>query len=280
MFSFKGISEVVEVEIKSPKTAYFKVEKALDIDSNKCLSDIFIQPLLGTKVLYKHYNQGELIITIEKGNIKISDNSKSIKKEKLQLSISPSYKECIWTGALRLPISGNIKLGDLVRNQVSYYDPPLVLKSGHLTIYGRTLNKIFFTNLLKSKPFGANSLYLYQTVEIPGGAQLANALDEKRQPAPWIGYADVFIRKDIKERGLHVFASVNANAIAIFAPTPRVGQFDEKCLSISDEKYRNLPNTLFPDCFSVDKAAQLFSDPNLRRIYVILTFDTLSQNLR
>ncbi|MEM8988557.1 MAG: hypothetical protein AAGC95_17730 [Pseudomonadota bacterium] len=269
MISIKGVTETVAIRVSNPFSATVKLPVARDMDTGRCLEDILLSPKLDSTVYYDFTRTGALAVSVDgPSSLRVDMGAVVAYENYIRLIIDPSDAECGASEPIRMPLNGHLQIGDQLFNQTAQGETPRVLKSGEVSVFGRSSQRIMYIVPMIGGPFEANSLYLASQFSIPAGSQISYALDRQRNFVPWWGFID--FDPNTQQSGGVMNAATNADALAVFAPTPMVGDVSKHCLPAElSLSVRSAPS-LSPDCFSIDLAAQLAGDPNLRKIYIFL----------
>ena len=263
MIYFSGVSESIEITVASHNVAQIRLSAARDPVTDVCMDNFWIIPDQGAQITYRFDPFDALRVFVDGSVVVLEEGSnKSRKVTELRLVFDPKDEECDPGPFLRLPANGIIKFGRQFVNSGSADNHWSLLRTGHLYVYGHTSESIFYLVPLNWGPFRSNALYLVESFELPGGTQLAYSVDRKRHPVQWRGYVDISFGD--AEGGMKVSTTTNATAVGIYPPIPGAAKATSSCVPLDVEGVK-------PECISVDLAAQVFGDPNLSRVFAIVS---------
>lgn len=207
-------SESVEFQVSNPLQAAFDVAgvSLLPEDEGQerdCLRAL-VQPPAQARVRYLRRGDGAVTTTVEPADDQPSRLSTSDGMFALPgaFALLPQA-DCAQDTTRRFPVWGPVEVGEQLRAVASVgEEPPYVLLSGTLSVYGRS----FSLPLLRPR----SGLYHVSTIELPAGARLltdASAHDGRDQ---WWG----MVLAD-GEDGLRTTLSTEASRVHLFPPGSR-----------------------------------------------------------
>jgi hypothetical protein len=207
-------SESVEFKVANPLQAAFNVAGVTLLPEDEgeeraCLRGL-VQPPAQARVRYLRRGDGAVITTVEPTHGQLS----RINTPDGTFELSGAFAllpqgGCAQPTTGRFPVWGPVEIGEQLRAAATVgEEPPYVLLSGTLTVYGRS----FSLPLLRPR----SGLYHVSTIALPGGARLLTDSSVPDGRDQWWGMALAD-----GEDGLRVTLSTEASRVQLFPPGAR-----------------------------------------------------------
>lgn len=270
MVAASARAETLDIRVLNPDEASFVLPHARAGQHGPCLTNVIVRPDQGSTVIYTRPVGGPLIVAV-KGpsswrNTSVLLGEKKGPSDVTEFFIDPADRQCAGSGAVRLPIAGELTIGTLSTTGASG-DRPMPILEGNLKVYGRAVDALLFgaiplgwlERLTNAEP---GTLYVAETIVLPAGSHVGHAFTNKPDASPvarWWGFVDANV-SDRAERGMVIEASTNASTLKLVAPAPRT--LPAAGTTPMDD----------PDIVSLTLAARLVGDPNLRWLFAIVSF--------
>jgi hypothetical protein len=206
-----------------------------------------VQPTAGTRVTVRRTGDEPLRIVLERFDDKPAAefrgqdavvNADLMKASWLMVEQSETCGE---TPLRRLQISGLVEIGDELRPETSASEPASApILEGRVEVYGKTVDLGWLWGDRRPR------LYPVTEIAIPPGSRLTEApgVGEPQDRQPWSGM--VYVEADVS--ALQAEVTTEASALALFRPG----------------------SGLEPEILKVGIFAQLFNDPNILSIQIML----------
>jgi hypothetical protein len=207
-------SESVEFQVSNPLQAAFDVAGVSLLpeeegEERDCLRAL-VQPPAQARVRYLRRGDDAVITTVEP----TADEASRISTPDGTFELSGAFAllpqaDCAQPTTGRFPVWGPVEIGEQLRAAASVgEEPPYVLLSGTLTVYGRS----FSLPLIRPR----SGLYHVSTIELPGGARLLTDSSVPDGRDQWWG---MVLADD--EDGLRTTLSTEASRVQLFPPGSR-----------------------------------------------------------
>lgn len=206
-------SESVAYRVSNPLQAAFNVAGVdLIIDEpgeeQACLGGL-VQPPKQAGVRYLRRADGAVIVTVEPVGaqplrISTPDGGLVLRGD---IALLPQ-PDCDQAPTVRFPVWGSVEIGEQLRAATVDAEPPYVLLSGTLTVYGRSFRLPLFSP--------RSGLYHVSTIELPAGARLVTDSSVPDGRDQWWG----MVSAD-DEDGLRTTLSTEASRVHLFPPGSR-----------------------------------------------------------
>ncbi len=270
---FSGKTEIVELEVVDPQRSTLVLERAQDLNRERCAEALSITPAVGSRLQYTRRGSRPVAIAMELGAgsiVREGDTSRRLAEtQALLLSAGPTVEACSMPGPVRLPAHGFLRIGQLAGVLTDdAAEPPALLLQARLQVFGRAVSSLFGVPL-SFAPFAPGALYAVQELQLPGGTQVgpawSAAADGQSQDrrAVWTGFVDAGTGDS--GQALDIQSTSNTREVAVFLPSPPAGGGAEAAA---------------PDVVSLTLGARLLGDPNLRWLYGFVTVVVLLLTLR